>query len=91
MADISTFVGRSVWGNECVTWGTYTDAGAGAGGDINTKLHRCNKIFFQPYGSSVATNATVVNETFPTDGSAVAMVCDASQTGLWIAMGDAFA
>ena len=90
MADISTFVGRSVWGNECVTWGTYTDAGAGAGGDINTKLHRCNKIFIQPYGSAVATNASVVNETFPTAGSAVAMVCDASQTGLWLAIGDSF-
>lgn len=73
-----------------MTWGTYTDAGAGAGGDINTKLHRCTRIFIQPYGTVVATNASVVNETFPTDGSAVAMVCDASQTGLWMAFGDAF-
>ena len=90
MADISSFVGRAVWGNECVTWGTYTDAGAGAGGDLNTKLHRCNKIFLQPYGSSVATNASVVNETLPVDGSAVTIVCDASQTGLWLAVGDSF-
>ncbi|MFA5378010.1 MAG: hypothetical protein WC455_19825 [Dehalococcoidia bacterium] len=90
MADISTFVGRAVVGNECMTWGTYTDAGAGAGGDLNTKLHRCTKIFIQPYGSSVASNASVVNETLPTDGSAVAIVCDASQSGLWIAFGDMF-
>lgn len=91
MADISTFVGRSVAGNECVTWGTYTDGGAGAGGDINTQLHRCTRILLQPYGSSVATNASVVNETLPVDGSAVTIVCDASQTGLWVAFGDTFA
>lgn len=91
MADISTFVGRAVWGNECVTWGTYNDSAPAGGGDINTKLHRCTKIFIQPYGSSVATNATVVNETLPVDGSAVTIVCDNSQTGLWIAWGDSFA
>lgn len=91
MADISTFIGRAVAGNECVTWGTYTDAGAGAGGDINTRMHRCHRMVLQSYGSSVAGNASVVNETFPTDGSAVAMICDASQTGLWMAWGDMFA
>jgi len=88
MADISTFVGSSIVGNEALTWGTYTDAGAGAGGDINTRLHTCNKMVLQPYGSSVATNASVVNETFPLAGSAVTIVCDASQTGLWVAWGD---
>ena len=91
MADISTFVGRSVAGNECMTWGTYTDAGAGAGGDVNTRLRMCNKFFLQPYGAAVASNASVVNETFPVAGSAIAIVCDASQTGLWIAWGDSFA
>lgn len=91
MADISTFVGRSVVGSECMTWGTYTDAGAGAGGDLNTKLHRCTRILLQPYGSSVASNASVVNETLPIAGSAVTIVCDASQSGLWVAFGDAFA
>jgi hypothetical protein len=91
MADISTFVGRSVAGNECVTWGTYLDAGAGVGGDINTRLHSCSRIILQPYGNAVATNASVVNETFPMDGSAVTIVCDASQAGIWIAWGDAFA
>jgi hypothetical protein len=90
MADISTYVGQTVVGNEVMTWGTYTDAGAGAGGDINTRLGMCSKIFFQPYGAAVATNATVVNETFPTSGSAVAMVCDAAQSGQWTAFGDRF-
>ena len=91
MADISSFVGRSVAGNECVTWGTYTDPGTGALADINTKLHRCHRIILQPYGGSVATNASVVNETFPMDGSAVTIRVDASQSGIFIAWGDAFA
>lgn len=88
MADISTFVGRAVWGNECVTWGTYQDAGSG--GEINTRLHVCNKIILQPYGSAVATNASVINETLPVDGKTVKMKCDSSQQGLWIAWGDSF-
>jgi len=91
MADISTFVGRTVEGNRCKTWGTYTDAGAGAGGDINTRLHMCEEMFLQPYGAAVATNASVVNETLPVAGNAVTIVCDASQSGQWTAYGDAFA
>lgn len=90
MADISTFVGRAVFGNKCVTWGTYTDGGEGAGGDINTKLHRCEQIILQPTGAAVSTNAPVVNETLPVDGSAVTIVCDASQVGQWLAFGDMF-
>ncbi len=90
MADISTFVGRSVWGNECMTWGTYTYS-AGTGDTINTKLHMCNKIFTQPYGSSVGSDATVINETFPVAGNAIDIVALSGETGLWIAWGDSFA
>ncbi len=91
MADISTFVGRSVPGNECMTWGTYNDSAPAGGGDINTRLRLCTKIILQPYGGTVATNASVVNETLPVAGSAVTIACDNSQTGLWIAWGDSFA
>ena len=90
MSIADTFIGQTVIGNEVCTWGTYTDSGAATADDINVRLHRCHRIFFQPYGSAVATNATVVNETLPTDGSAVNMRCDASQVGLWIAWGDYF-
>ncbi len=89
MADISTFVDSGVLGNKCMTWGTYTDAGAGAGGDINTHLHLCEILILQPKGSAVATNASVVNETLPVAGDAVTIVCDASQEGQWVAIGDA--
>jgi hypothetical protein len=52
-------------GNERMTWGTYSDAAPAGGGDINTRLRLCTKIVLQPYGSAVATNASVVNETLP--------------------------
>jgi len=74
-----------------MTWGTYEDSSAGTEDDIDTKLHVCTKFFIQPYGSAVATNAGAVNETLPVAGSAVTMIVDASQTGMWIAFGDAFA
>ncbi len=91
MSITDTFVGRSVVGDKCMTWGTYTDSGAATEDDINTKLHLCEMFIIQPYGSSVASNASVVNETFPIAGSAVTMRTDASQAGMWIAFGDAFA
>ena len=91
MSIADTFVGRSVIGNECMTWGTYTDSGAATEDDIDTKLHLCTRMILQPYGTTVATNASVINETFPVAGSAVTIRTDASQVGLWIAFGDAFA
>lgn len=91
MSITDTFVGRSVMGNECMTWGTYTDSGAATEDDINTKLHLCTRMFLQPYGSAVAASAAVVNETLPVDGSAVTIRTIASQSGVWMAWGDSFA
>jgi len=91
MSIASTFVGRSVMGNECMTWGTYTDSGAATEGNIDTKLHLCTRMFLQPHGATVSTNASVINETLPVAGSAVTIRCDASQTGMWYAWGDMFA
>lgn len=78
---------ETVWGNERVTRGTYASAGGSTGGDINTGLHQCIALFLQPKGSSVGTNQSVVNETFPVDGSAVTIVTDANQSGYWEARG----
>jgi hypothetical protein len=99
MADISTFIGRSVFGDMVMTWGTYTDAGGGAGGDINTRINRVYFVQIQPsaVAATAATNQGVINETLPTTttapiaGSAIGIVCDASQTGKWMAVGDTFA
>ncbi len=90
MSIASTFVGRSVQGNECMTWGTYTDSGAATEDNIDTKLHMCTRMLLQPYGSAVAASAAVINETFPVAGSAVTIRTIASQVGLWIAWGDMF-
>jgi hypothetical protein len=39
MSITDTFVGRSILGDKALTYGTYTDSGAGTEDDINTKLH----------------------------------------------------
>lgn len=90
MSITSTFVGRSVIGNKALTWGTYLDSGAGTEDNIDTKLHSCEMFIIQPYGSAAATDAGAVNETLPVAGSAVAIIVVASQTGMWIAIGDMF-
>jgi hypothetical protein len=91
MTIANALVGRSILGNKAMTWGTYTDSSAGTADDINTYLHMCEMMIIQPYGSSVAGNASVVNETLPVAGSAVTIRTDASQSGIWIAIGDMFA
>jgi hypothetical protein len=80
-------LGETIFGNKRVVWGTYTEGGAG-GGDISTKLRLCEGLICQPYGATVATNQTVVNETFPVAGGEITIACDASQAGLWFAWGD---
>ena len=85
----STILGRSIIGNKCLTWGTYNDANSAGGGDVDTGLHECEMVKLQVGGASVGTNAPAVNETLPVAGSAVTIVCDAAQTGYWMAVGDA--
>ncbi len=91
MSITSALVGRSIIGNKAMTWGTYTDSGAGTGDDVDTKLHICELFLIQPYGSAAPTDAAAVNETLPVAGSAVTIVVKASEAGIWIAIGDMFA
>ena len=90
MSITATFVGRAVVGNEVCTWGTYTDSGAATADNINTKIHSVTRMFLQPTGAAVATNAPVIVTTLPAAGSAISVRTDASQTGQWVAYGDAF-
>jgi len=90
MSITATLVGRSILGDKALTYGTYTDSGTGTEDDIDTKLHRCEMIILQPYGTSAATDAPAVNETLPVAGSAVTVITKASQSGIWIAIGDMF-
>ena len=74
-------------GNKRMSYGEYISSGGGTGGDIDTGLRSCELIALTPFGAAVATNASVVNETFPVAGSAVTIVTDADQAGYWIAWG----
>lgn len=87
MAFTSTVTERTVYGNKLVHYGTYTSAGGSTGGDINTSMTKVEVMILQPKGSSVATNAPVVNETLPVAGNAVTIVTDANQVGQWLAIG----
>lgn len=91
MSITNALVGRSVLGDKAMTWGTYTDSSAGTEDDIKTYLHMCELFFIIPYGSAAITDAGAVNETLPIAGSAVTIIVKASQSGIWVAIGDAFA
>lgn len=91
MAFTSSVTQRDIWGSMAVSMGTFTNGDADEGGDINTGLNRCYGLILQPGGSSVASNASVVNETFTANGlagSAITIVTDADLDGNWIAFGD---
>ena len=87
MAFSSTILGRTVFGNKVVTWGTFTNGASDTGGDIDTGLKVCEFIVLQHKGSSVVSDVPVVNETLPCDGSAVTIVTAAGEDGYWFAFG----
>ena len=88
MAFTSAILGRTIASNKSITWGTFTTSSTEAGGDIDTGLHMCEMLIPVIGGGTVATNAPVVNETFPVAGNAVSIVTDASADGMWVAIGD---
>lgn len=87
MAFASTISHRTFEGDEMVNRGTYASSGGSTGGDIDTGLSVCSHLQLQPKGSSVATNAPAVNETYPVAGNAVTIVTDANEEGYWEAKG----
>jgi len=91
MTMASSVTQRDIWGSMAVSIGTFINDVADEGGDIATGLNRCYGLILQSGGSSVATNACVVNETFTAnglDGSAITIVTDAGVDGNWLAFGD---
>lgn len=87
MAFSSTITQRAVAnGNKRMSMGTF-DCASVATGNINTGLRSCEHISLIVKSSAVATNAPVVNEALPVDGSAVTIVTDSSAVGNWIAWG----
>ena len=84
MAFSAAVVGKTVFGNKRVHWGTY---GSSTGGDINTGLRLCEHISLTNKGSAVDTGWAAVNESMPCAGSAVTIVHDSGSTGYWVAIG----
>ena len=79
-------------GNKVIVYGTYSNAGSSAGGDIDSGMHRVDFFQLTPNYSSVMDGAPVVNETFPLSGSGsanaeVTVVCNANESGYWRAEG----
>ena len=73
-------------GNRRRSFGTF-DCSSATGGDIDTKLTRCETISLTLKSSAVVANAPVVNEDLPVAGSAVTIVTDSGATGYWEAWG----
>jgi hypothetical protein len=87
MSITATITEKISLGNKWAVIGTYEDSSAGTADDIDTGLQMVDFMILQPSGSAVDTNAPAVNETLPTDGSAVSVIVDASSTGYWFAIG----
>lgn len=66
--------------------GTYTGT-AVTTGELATGLRLTELVLLQPTGAAVATNQSVINETYPNSLAAQTLIFDSAQTGIWIAIG----
>jgi hypothetical protein len=73
-------------GRKKMTYGTFNCASV-TGGDIDTGLLVVENFQITENGTAVTANAPVVNESFPTDGSAITIVTDSGAKGTWVAFG----
>ena len=87
MAWASTVTERELDGNRRIHYGTFSDGAGAAGGDIDTGLKWVEICFVWHKGAAVETDVVVVNETFPLKTGLVTIVCNANDTGYWIAIG----
>lgn len=86
MAFSYTIKKQTYWGDLKVVIGTFTNGASDTGGDIDTGLNTVYYFNAQHTGSSVVSDAPVVNETFPCGGT-VTIVTAADADGIWIAVG----
>lgn len=82
----NSILGKSVFGNRRVHWGTAT--GNGTGGEIDTGLVRCEFIALTAHKTAAVADAVTLNETLPCDGSAVTIIHTAGCSYIeWMAIG----
>ncbi|RME52746.1 hypothetical protein D6783_03885 [Candidatus Woesearchaeota archaeon] len=77
-----------VLGRKRMVSGTFTNGATDTGGDIKTGLRRVEFFAVQLTGAAVASNAPVVNESFPTSTGDITIVTDANADGIWYAIGE---
>ena len=86
MSFSAAVIGKTVFGNKRVHWGTYGGASQ-TGGDIDTGLRSVEHMQLTNKGSAVDTGWAAVNESMPCAGSAVTIVNDSAAGGYWLAIG----
>ena len=89
MALTATLTGRDVWGSKAMTYGAWT--GTGTALTIDTKLHTCEQLLLQPDSTTSPTVQCNVTTALPAAGSAIVCAVTSNVTGMWLALGDAFA
>lgn len=83
----SAVLGRSVFGNKQIVWGTYTAAGGSTGGTVTTGLDQVDMFIPTAGGASIVADAPTVNSTFPLASGSVTLIVTATTTGYWTAIG----
>ena len=73
-------------GAKKIVTGSYTNAVAGTGGDIDTGLSVCESFVCSPAAAAV-TNAHVANETFPVSGGVITIITANTESGCFVASG----
>jgi len=87
MAFASAILGRSVFGDKSIVWGSFTNGAGDSGGDIETGLASVENIQLQHSGAAAVADSPSVNETLPLASGDVTIVTTTGADGYWFAIG----
>jgi len=74
---------RTYWGQNEVSFGTWTNESGDTGGDIDTKLSSVVVVHLTPYKTAVASNEAAVTSI---SGGTVSIITDDNVDGYWVAI-----
>jgi hypothetical protein len=87
MAITTVVIGKTVYGNKKVHYGTYTLSGAATTGDIETELDQVHGGMVGALGALIVADAPTIDETFPLADGDVTIIGTANSSGCWVAVG----
>jgi hypothetical protein len=88
MAFESVITGQGPTSTRRLVWGTFTNGGSDAGGDIDGGMAKCEFCLMQYHKSAVVATGSVVNETLPAaKGTACTVVNPTGEDGMFIMLG----